>query len=313
MGHALMQEFYDFRRTLFKSFKGVDDMFKILGKNQIAPNVHKIVVEAPLVAKKAKPGNFLIIRVKEAGERIPITISNHDPIQGTVTIVVQAVGKSTRALAELKVGDSIRDLLGPLGTPAEIGDAKSVVAICGGIGLVPTLPLLRAYKQKGAKIVTVLGARSKELLVLREEVEEVSDEVIYVTDDGSFGLQGLVTQPLLRLLEEGHKFDQAIAIGPARMMQAACQITAQFQLPTLVSLNAIMVDGTGMCGACRVTVGGQTKFSCVDGPDFDGHQVNFEELILRQAFYRDEENYQVQDQGHGGEECQCHTLAKTES
>lgn len=273
-------------------------MFSILEKEQIAPNIHKLKVSAPLIAERAQAGNFVILRVKEWGERIPITIADHDSVAGTITLVVQAVGKSTKAVGELQKGEFLLDLLGPLGTPAQISQAQRVIAICGGIGVVPTLPLLRAHKAKGAKILTIVGARNKELLVLQDEVQSVSDEVIFVTDDGSYGSQGVVTEPLCKLLGEGCHFDQAIAIGPAPMMKATCQITAQYQLPTLVSLNSIMVDGTGMCGACRVTVGGETKFTCVDGPDFDGHLVNFDELMMRQSFYREEVV-------HGGENCRC--------
>lgn len=283
-------------------------MYKIVEKDLIAPKIYKLVVEAPLVAKRAKAGNFVIIRVTDHGERVPITICNHDAEAGTLTLIIQVVGKSTMDVADLQVGDSIQDILGPLGTPTEIDTNGHVVAVCGGIGVAPTLPLIRAYKKKGARITSIIGARSEELLILKEEVEKVSDEVIYVTDDGSFGEKGLVTDPLLRLLEEGVQFDQAIAIGPARMMQATCELTKRFDLPTLVSLNAIMIDGTGMCGGCRVTVGGETRFTCVDGPGFDGHAVDFEELILRQAYYRDEEHVAQESADKRGDDCKCHNV-----
>ncbi len=280
-------------------------MFKIVEKDLIAPEIYKLVVEAPLVAKRAKAGNFVIIRVTDHGERVPITICNHDAEAGTLTLIVQVVGKSTMDVAHLQVGDAIRDILGPLGTPTEIEPKEHVVAVCGGIGVAPTLPLIREYKRKGSRVTSIMGARTAELLILKDAVAEASDEVIYVTDDGSFGEKGLVTDPLLRLLEEGAGFDQAIAIGPARMMQATCELTKRFELPTLVSLNAIMIDGTGMCGGCRVTVGGETRFTCVDGPGFDGHAVDFEELILRQAYYREEEHFAQESAEHEGG-CQCH-------
>ncbi|NLJ79608.1 MAG: sulfide/dihydroorotate dehydrogenase-like FAD/NAD-binding protein [Firmicutes bacterium] len=266
-------------------------MFKIVGKDLLAPNIYKILVEAPLVAARARPGNFVIIRVHNAGERVPITVSNHDSEAGTLTLVIQAVGKSTKDMADLEVGDAIRDILGPLGVPTKIEKARRIIGVCGGIGVAPMLPLLRAYRRQGTEIVTIQGARSGELLILQDEVKTVSDEVILVTDDGSIGGKGLVTNPLLELLGQGAQFDHALAIGPAGMMQAVCQVTRDYDLPTTVSLNAIMIDGTGMCGGCRVTVGGETKFTCVDGPAFDGHAVDFEELILRQAYYREEEEY----------------------
>lgn len=272
-------------------------MFKIVEKDLIAQDIYKLVVEAPLVAARARAGNFVIIRVTEVGERVPLTICNHDPKRGTLTLIVQAVGKSTKDLAGLQVGDGIRDLLGPLGTPTRIEDANRVVAVCGGIGVAPMLPLLREYRKRGTEILTIQGARTADLLVLRHEVEIVSDETIFVTDDGSCGVKGLVTDPLSELLQKGSNFDLAMAIGPARMMQAVCKVTKTFNLPTLVSLNSIMVDGTGMCGGCRVSIGGETKFTCVDGPDFDGHAVDFDELIMRQAYYRDEEKH--------AHECRC--------
>ncbi|NMA61821.1 MAG: sulfide/dihydroorotate dehydrogenase-like FAD/NAD-binding protein [Firmicutes bacterium] len=274
-------------------------MFAIMEKELLAPGIHRLEVLAPLVASKAKAGNFVMVRVHSGGERIPFTIAGNNPKAGTIMLVVQEAGKSTKAIGALQAGDTLLDVVGPLGTPTHIEPVKSLVGVCGGIGVAPTLPLLKAFRAKGTEIVTIMGARNKDLFILRDEVEAVSDEVIYVTDDGSFGAQGLVTDALTQLLEEGRKFDQAIAIGPARMMQATCKVTEYYGVPTIVSLNAIMVDGTGMCGACRVTVGGETKFTCVEGPDFDGHKVDFEELILRQAFYREEER--------GGENCQCHS------
>mgnify|MGYP000983262171 CR=1 FL=1 len=281
---------------------GGDVMFKVLEKDLLAENIYRMVIEAPLVAAKARAGNFVIVRVSEVGERIPLTISNSDAERGTLTLIIQAVGKSTRDLVQLESGDNLRDVLGPLGTATEINpDVKRVVAVMGGIGVAPMLPLLRAYRKAGAEIVSILGARSKELLILRDEVEDLSDEVIIMTDDGSDGEKGLVTDPLRRMLEQGEKFDLAIAIGPARMMQASCQVTKEFDLPTLVSLNSIMIDGTGMCGGCRVSINGETKFACVDGPDFDGHAVDFNELVLRQGYYRDQEEHAETCQTFGRE------------
>src|SRR5690554_3613402 len=221
-------------------------MYKVLEKDLLAENIYRMVIEAPLTAAKARAGNFVIVRVSEVGERIPLTISNSDPERGTLTLIIQAVGKSTKDLVKLEVGDAVRDVLGPLGTATEIDEnVKRLVAVMGGIGTAPMLPLLRAYRKKGAEIVSIMGVRSQDLLILRDEVESLSDQVIIVTDDGSFGEKGLVTDPLRRLLEQGEKFDLAIAIGPARMMQASCQVTKEFDLPTLVSLNSIMIDGTG--------------------------------------------------------------------
>ncbi len=277
-------------------------MFKVLEKDLLAENIYRMVVEAPLVASKARAGNFVIVRVSEVGERIPLTIADNDPERGTLTLIIQAVGKSTKDLASVPVGGMVKDVLGPLGSATEIGDAKRIIAVMGGIGVAPTLPLLRAYRKKGAEIVSIYGARNKDLYILKDEVASLSDELILVTDDGSSGLKGLVTDPLRERLQSGEKFDLAIAIGPARMMQAASNVTKEFDLPTVVSLNSIMIDGTGMCGGCRVSINGQTKFACVDGPDFDGHAVNFDELIIRQGYYRDEEQHSHACQSLGGEQ-----------
>lgn len=267
-------------------------MYKVLEKELLAENIYKMVVEAPLVAARARAGNFVIVRVSDVGERIPLTICDNDAENGTLTLIIQAVGKSTKDLVSIEVGDAIKDVLGPLGTATEIrDDVRRVIAVMGGIGVAPTLPLLRAYRKKGAEIISILGARSKDLLIMEDEVQALSDQLILVTDDGSEGVKGLVTGPLRELLEKGEQFDLAIAIGPARMMQATANVTKEFTLPTLVSLNSVMIDGTGMCGGCRVTVGGQVKFACVDGPDFDGHAVDFDELVVRQGYYREEEHH----------------------
>jgi len=277
-------------------------MFKVLEKDLLADRIYRMVVEAPLVAAKARAGNFVMVRVSDMGERIPLTICDHDPERGTLTLIIQAVGKSTQDLVNVPVGEMVKDVLGPLGSATEITDAKRIIAVMGGIGVAPMLPLLRAYRKKGAEIVSILGARTKELLILQDEVASLSDEVILVTDDGSCGMKGLVTDPLRERLQKGEVYDLAIAIGPARMMQASCKVTKEYDLPTLVSLNSIMIDGTGMCGGCRVSINGQTKFTCVDGPDFDGHAVNFDELIVRQGYYRDQEQHAHVCRSLGGEQ-----------
>jgi ferredoxin--NADP+ reductase len=281
-------------------------MYRILEKRLLAPGVHRLVVEAPLVAAGAKAGNFVIVRTNSAGERIPLTIAGHDSERGTIVLVVQEVGKSTMEMGRLQAGDAFLDVLGPLGMPTHIEKVDNLVAVCGGIGVAPMLPAIRAHKALGSHVTTIVGARCKDLLILTDEVEAASHEVVYATDDGSFGYHGLVTGALEQLIEDGRKFDQAIAIGPVRMMQATCGVTARYGIPTIVSLNAVMVDGTGMCGCCRVTVGGQVKFSCVDGPDFDGHKVDFNELLARQAFFRDEENLARERFQHGEGGCRCH-------
>lgn len=280
-------------------------MFKIVQRSCLAPGVHRFEVEAPLVAGAAKAGNFVIVRTAERGERIPLTIAGADRERGTITLVVQEVGKSTMEMGQLEAGDAFRDLLGPLGTPTRIERVDNLVAVAGGIGVAPLLPVIRAHKEAGSRVTTIVGARTKDLLIMCDEVEAASHEVVYATDDGSYGYHGFVTGALQRLLEAGCKFDQAIAIGPVRMMQAVCKVTAKHDIPTIVSLNAVMVDGTGMCGCCRVTVDGEVKFSCVDGPDFDGHRVDFDELCARQAFFCDEERVAKDRYQRGEGACRC--------
>ncbi|HHY16265.1 MAG TPA: sulfide/dihydroorotate dehydrogenase-like FAD/NAD-binding protein [Firmicutes bacterium] len=272
-------------------------MFPILNKELLAPAIYRLRVRAPLIAQRARAGNFVILRLDETSERIPITIAGHDPRAGTLDLVIQAVGKSTEDLCSLKPGAALRDVLGPLGEAVEVRGEKNVIGICGGIGAAPILPVLKAYHAQGARITTIFGARSADLFVLKEELRAISDQLIYTTDDGSLGRRGLVTEPLEELLQRGQIFDRAVAIGPAPMMRAVCKVTEKYALPTIVSLNAIMIDGTGMCGGCRVTVAGETKFTCVEGPCFDGHRVDFDSLILRQAFYRQQEQEAVQTRG----------------
>ncbi len=281
-------------------------MFRIMEKRLLAPAVHQLVVEAPLVARRARPGNFVIVRTDETGERIPLTIADYDPEKGSVMLVVQEVGKSTMDIGLMEEGDSFTDVAGPLGQATPIKKVGTIVGVAGGIGVAPLLPQIKLHKEIGNHVITIVGARTRDLLILKDETEQASHEVIFATDDGSFGYHGFVTGALEELIKQGRQIDEVTAIGPVRMMQATCNLTRKYNIPTLVSLNAVMVDGTGMCGCCRVTVGGETKFSCVDGPDFDGHKVDFDELASRQAFFRDEENLarELAEQKRGG--CRCH-------
>ena len=281
-------------------------MFRIMEKRLLAPAVHQLVVEAPLVARRARPGNFVIVRTDETGERIPLTIADYDPETGTVMLVVQEVGKSTMDIGMMEAGDSFTDVAGPLGQATPIKKVGTIVGVAGGIGVAPLLPQIKLHKEIGNHVITIVGARTRDLLILKDETEQASHEVIFATDDGTFGYHGFVTGALEELIKQGRQIDEVTAIGPVRMMQATCNLTRKYNIPTLVSLNAVMVDGTGMCGCCRVTVGGETTFSCVDGPDFDGHKVDFDELASRQAFFRDEENLarELAEQKRGG--CRCH-------
>lgn len=246
-------------------------------------------VEAPRVARRARPGQFVIIRVDEQGERVPLTIAERDPEKGTLAIVFQGVGFSTRQMAAMEVGDSLADVLGPLGRPTEIRRYGRVVCVAGGLGIAFMFPEITGFAEAGNEIVAILGARSKDLLFYLDEVRAISSEVHIATDDGSLGHHGLVTDVLRQLLDRGERYDYCIATGPIPMMKAAVEVTKEYDIPTLVSLDPIMVDGTGMCGACRVTVGGEVKFACVDGPDFDGHQVDFDELAKRKRAFAEEE------------------------
>ena len=264
-------------------------MYKILFKQDLTFNTHLFKVAAPNVAKKAQPGQFVVVRIDERGERIPLTIADWDEDEGSVTIVFMEVGTTTARLALLEAGDSIADFVGPLGLPAHIENFGTVVCVAGGVGAAPIAPIARALKKEGNKIFSILGARSKDLLFWEDELRSVSDQLIVTTDDGSYGRKGVVTEPLKELLESGDKVDRVIAIGPSIMMKFCAKTTEPFGVKTIVSLNPIMVDGTGMCGCCRVSVGGVTKFTCVDGPDFDGHQVDWDLLFARQRIYLDEE------------------------
>ena len=264
-------------------------MYKILGKEQFSEKVFKFVVSAPLIARSRRAGNFVILRLEEQGERIPLTIADANTDLGTITLVVQAVGVSTRKLCALESGDSILDVVGPLGRATRIERFEhTVLCAGGGVGVAPLLPIVRALKAMGNRVVTVLAGRTRELIILEKEIRESSDEVIIMTDDGSYGQKGVVTVGMEQVIQR-EKVDKCFAIGPAIMMKFCCLTTAKYGIPTDVSLNTIMVDGTGMCGACRVTVGGERKFVCVDGPEFDGHLVDFKGLMSRQRMYRDKE------------------------
>ncbi len=269
---------------------------KILSKKQLCPNVYLADIEAPLVSAVARPGQFVIVCLfGEYSERIPLTIAGKDSQKGTIRLIWQAVGKSTVELAELRVGDNVENILGPLGRPTHIEKVGTVVCIGGGIGGAPLLPIATAMKQIGNKVINILGARTKELLILEDEFKKISDELIVVTDDGSYGKKALVTGPLDEICQRTPKPNLAVAIGPAIMMKFCCATTKKYDVPTVVSLNTIMIDGTGMCGGCRVEVGGQTKFVCVDGPEFDGHKVNFDLMMRRMQAYRKQEQQALEE------------------
>ena len=261
-------------------------MYQIVRKKDLNASVCLMEIEAPFVARKAQAGQFIIFRIDEMGERVPLTIAGYDREKGTVTIIFQKVGFSTIALGNLNEGDYIRDFVGPLGKPTHTEGVKRVCVVGGGVGCAIALPSAAAFKEAGAEVDVIVGFRNKDIVILEEEFKAVSDNMYLMTDDGSYGEQGFVTVKLQQLLESGRNYDAVLAIGPIPMMKFVCKTTEPFGVKTLVSLNPIMVDGTGMCGGCRVTVGGETKFACVDGPEFDGHQVDFAELMSRNATYR---------------------------
>ena len=264
-------------------------MYKILFKQDLVPQIHLFKMEAPAVAKKARAGQFVVVRIDEKGERIPLTIADYDAKEGTVTIVFMEVGATTARLALLKEGGAVADFVGPLGVPAEIEKFGTVVCVAGGVGAAPVAPIARELKKAGNRVISILGARSKELLFWEDVLQSASDQMIVTTDDGSYGRKGVVTSPLKEMLESGPKIDRVVAIGPVVMMKFCALTTLPFGVKTIVSLNPIMVDGTGMCGCCRVAVGGETKFACVDGPDFDGHKVDWDLMGARQRIYLGEE------------------------
>lgn len=267
-------------------------MNKIVSKEHFSEKVFKLVIEAPLIARSRKAGHFVIVRVGEKGERMPLTIAEADPIKGTITLVVQKVGLSSTRLCELNEGDYITDVVGPLGQATHIENFGTVVCAGGGVGVAPMLPIVQALKAAGNRVITVLAGRSKDLIILEKEMRESSDEVIIMTDDGSYGTKGLVTEGIENVIKR-EKVDKCFAIGPAIMMKFVCLLTKKYNIPTDVSLNTIMVDGTGMCGACRITVGGKTKFVCVDGPEFDGHQVDFDEMLKRMGAFKSTEQQEM--------------------
>ena len=264
-------------------------MFKIVGKRELNPSVTLMEIEAPYVAKKAKAGQFIIFRIDEQGERVPLTIAGYDREKGTVTIIFQKVGFSTIALGNLNEGDYIRDFVGPLGKPTPVEGKKRVCVVGGGVGCAIALPSAQAFKEAGAEVDVIVGFRNKDIVILEDEFRAAADNMYLMTDDGSYGEQGFVTVKLQQLMESGREYDEVLAIGPIPMMKFVCKTTEPFGVKTMVSLNPIMVDGTGMCGGCRVTVGGEVKFACVDGPEFDGHQVDFAELMSRNTTYRGRE------------------------
>ncbi|HOO94431.1 MAG TPA: sulfide/dihydroorotate dehydrogenase-like FAD/NAD-binding protein [Proteiniphilum sp.] len=259
-------------------------MNKIVGKENFSEKVVKFEVEAPLIARSRRAGHFVIVRVGKKGERVPYTIASADPQKGTITLVIQRVGKSSEKVCQLEVGDYITDMVGPLGKATHIEQFGTVVCAGGGVGVAPMLPIIEAMKAAGNKVISVLGARSKDLIILEDQVRAHSDEVIIMTDDGSYGEKGLITQGVEKVIQR-EKVDLCVTIGPAIMMKFVSQLTKKYEVPTIASLNTIMVDGTGMCGACRVTVGGKTKFVCIDGPEFDAHQVDFDEMLMRLKAY----------------------------
>jgi len=255
-------------------------MNKIVGKEYFSDQVVKLVIEAPYIAKSRKAGHFVIVRLSDKGERIPLTIAAADVDKGTITIIVQKVGVSSIKLYNLEVNDNITDVVGPLGHPTHIEKVGTVLAAGGGVGVAPLLPIVEAMKAGGNKVISVLAARQKELIILEDQIRQHSDEVIIMTDDGSYGKKGLVTHGLEEVIKR-EKVDQVVTVGPAIMMKFVAILTKKYKIPTLASLNTIMVDGTGMCGACRVSVGGRTKFVCVDGPEFDAHEVDFDEMLKK--------------------------------
>ena len=277
-------------------------MFKILKKQPLNSTVTKMVIEAPLIAKKAKAGQFIILRASEDGERIPLTIAGYDREAGTVDIIFQIVGGTTMELNALNEGDFLPDFVGPLGKATKVDGMKKVAIVGGGVGCAIALPVAQAMHANGIEVHSIVGFRTKDLVILEDEFNACSDKVCMMTDDGSYGTKGLVTNALEQLIQEGNEYDEVIAIGPVIMMKFVCLTTKKYNVKTVISMNPIMIDGTGMCGGCRLTVGGETKFACVDGPDFDGHLVDFDEAMSRGAMYRDFE-------GHKREET-CNLLKK---
>lgn len=270
-------------------------MYKIVKKQPLNPTVTRMEIEAPLIAKKAKPGQFIILRVDENGERIPLTVAGYDREKGTVTIIFQIVGATTEKLNHLNEGECLHDFVGPLGVPTHVDGLKKVCVIGGGVGCAIALPIAEELHAMGAEVTSIIGFRNQDLVILEDEFKACSDHFTLMTDDGSYGEKGNVTAPLKTLLENGERFDEVIAIGPLIMMKFVCLTTKEYDQKTVVSMNSIMVDGTGMCGGCRLTVGGKTKFACVDGPDFDGHEVDFDEAMSRSRSYTSFERHAYEE------------------
>jgi len=276
-------------------------MFKIQQAEFLAPGVKRFVIEAPRIARKHKPGQFVILRLYEHGERIPLTIERSDPEHGTINIVVQSIGKTTNLLNAMEAGDTILDVVGPLGKPSEIAQYGTVVVMGGGVGTAMAYPTAAALKRAGNRVISIVGARNKELVILEREMREVSDALMLTTDDGSYADKGFVTDKLRQLIENGTRIDLVVAVGPIPMMRAVAEMTRQEKIHTVVSLNPIMIDGTGMCGGCRVLVDGKSEFACVDGPEFDAHRVDFAVLVQRNGMYRSGEQKAMQDFEREGE------------
>jgi len=270
-------------------------VFKILHAQFIAPGIKRFTIEAPRIARKHRPGQFVILRIYDKGERIPLTIERADPAKGTVNIVVQSIGKTTNLLNSLETGDSILDIVGPLGKPSEIEKFGTVVVMGGGVGTAMAYPTAAALRNAGNRVITIIGGRSRDLVILENEMRQVSDSVFVTTDDGSYGEKGLVTDKLRQIVENGSKVDLVLAVGPIPMMRAVADMTRKYSIRTIVSLNPIMIDGTGMCGGCRVLIDGKSEFACVDGPEFDAHRIDFAVLVQRNAMYRDAERRSMED------------------
>ena len=270
-------------------------MYRIVRKEALRPTVTLYEIEAPLVAKKAQPGQFIILRVDENGERIPITINDYNPEKGTVTIIVQTVGATTEKLSHMKEGDSLQDFVGPLGKATETEGKKKVCVVGGGVGCAIAYPVLKKFHDCGAEVHAVIGFKNKDLVILEDEFRAASSVLKVCTDDGSYGQKGVVTEALKELIDAGNQYDEVFAIGPMVMMKFVSKTTEPYGIPTTVSMSPIMIDGTGMCGGCRLSVGGEMKFACVDGPDFDGHEVDFDELMNRNSVYRDFEAHKYEE------------------
>lgn len=270
-------------------------MFKIVHAQFIAPGIKRFIIEAPRIARKQRPGQFVIIRICESGERIPLTIERSDPGEGTVNIVVQAIGKTTHLLNSLETGDSILDIVGPLGKPSEVANFGTVVAIGGGVGTAMAYPTAAAMKRAGNRVISIIGGRTKDLVILEREMREVSDTVFVTTDDGSYAEKGLVTDKLRQLIDNGTRIDLVLAVGPIPMMRAVAEVTRKANIRTIVSLNPIMIDGTGMCGGCRVLIDGKSEFACVDGPEFEAQRVDFDVLVQRNSMYREAEKRSMEE------------------